>query len=86
MSEDYFETLKKQKIADFKDQIDTEKFLIKEKQAKTVSRDLPWYLKKAFESRDVNRIEFCLKKALGEGWTPEEINRSILALNTSFEN
>ncbi len=75
---DYFEQLKKQKQDVF--DLDTQKTkrLVKRRLEKLKTRrDLPRYLLRALESGDQGRVEACIDKALGEGWTQEGLSKAI---------
>ena len=75
---DYFERLKEQKKATFD---------IKEKRIKDrvrsratefeTAKPLPRYLLRALESADLGRIEACIDKAMGEGWTEADIHLAL---------
>lgn len=87
MTEDYFETLKQQKIENFK-MLDTRlKSRIRQRADEfTAAKPLPRYLLRALESGDLGRVEACIDKAMGDGWTAEEIETTLDKMKAHIKN
>jgi hypothetical protein len=76
--DDYFERLKEQKQASFKIASDRLKSRMRQRHTELqTAKPLPRYLLRALESADLGRIEACIDKAMGEGWTEEEMTLSL---------
>lgn len=87
MPSDYFETLKQQKMDAFKVADDQLKARIRKRADELQkSRPLPRYLLRALESADLDRIEACIDKAMGEGWTEEEIHLTLDVMKAHIKN
>ena len=84
---DYFERLKAQKQAAFKVKDDRVTKIFKDRLTKLkTARPLPRYLNRALESADLGRIEACIDKAMGEGWTEEEIHLALDIMKAHVKN
>ncbi len=79
---DYFETLKQQADA-FSAKADQRLKAGIRKRAEQLRdhRPLPRYLLRALESGQLGRVEACLDKAMGEGWTEEQLENSLDTMN-----
>lgn len=47
--------------------------------------ELPRYLRRAFESGDEDRVEACIKKALQEEWSEEELVKAMHKFTTESQ-
>jgi hypothetical protein len=84
---DYFETLKKQKVDVFKEADKRLKARIRQRADDlTAAKPLPRYLLRALESGDLGRVEACIDKAMGEGWTADEISLTLDKMNAHVKN
>ena len=84
---DYFETLKQQKVEAFKVADKRLKEKIRQRADElTASKPLPRYLLRALESGDLGRVEACIDKAMGEGWTSDEIHTTLDKMKAHVEN
>ncbi len=87
MSEDYFESLKQQKVDTFKAADRKLKAAIRARADDlTAAKPLPRYLLRALESGDLGRVEACIDKAMGEGWTSDEIHTTLDKMNAHVKN
>jgi hypothetical protein len=87
MSDDYFERLKQQKVDGFKAADVRLKARIRERADDlTAAKPLPRYLLRALESGDLGRVEACIDKAMGEGWTSEEIDITLDKMKAHVNN
>ncbi len=87
MVEDYFDKLKQQKVDVFQRANQRLKARVRERANElTAAKPLPRYLLRALESGDVGRVEACIDKAMGEGWTADEINTTLDKMNASVKN
>jgi hypothetical protein len=85
--DDYFETLKSQKVQQF-DFIKA-KHLRKVKNGQSIlnrldgakGKVIPRYLRRALFSGDEARVEACIDKALGEGWSELELEDQVNLLS-----
>ncbi len=75
---DYFETQKRQKLELFDLETAKAKRVIRKRiEELKPARPLPRYLTRALESGDLGRVEACIDKAMGEGWTPDDIHAAL---------
>lgn len=87
MTEDYFDTLKKQKVDAFKVADKRLKARVRERADELqAAKPLPRYLLRALESGDEGRVEACIDKAMGEGWTEAELRVSVDLMIASAKN
>jgi hypothetical protein len=84
---DYFDRLKQQKVDVFKAADARLKARVRERADDlTAAKPLPRYLLRALESGDLGRVEACIDKAMGEGWTAEEINITLDKMKAHVNN
>ncbi len=87
MVEDYFETLKQQKVDVFQEANKRLKAKVRERANElSAAKPLPRYLLRALESGDLGRVEACIDKAMGEGWTADEIHTTLDKMNAQVKN
>jgi hypothetical protein len=87
MTQDYFDKLKQQKVDVFKAADARLKARIRHRADELQgSKPLPRYLLRAFESGDLGRVEACIDKAMGEGWTADEIDITLDKMKAHTKN
>jgi hypothetical protein len=85
--DDYLDRLKQQKIDAFKVADARLKARIRHRADELqTAKPLPRYLLRALESADLGRIEACIDKAMGEGWTEEEMTLSLDVIKAHVKN
>jgi hypothetical protein len=85
--DDYFERLKQQKVDGFKIADQRLKDRVRQRATELqTAKPLPRYLLRALESADLGRIEACIDKAMGEGWTEEEMTLSLDVIKAHVKN
>ena len=84
---DYFEKLKAQKVEVFKARNVAVKAKVRERANEfSMAKPLPRYLLRALESGDLGRVEACIDKAMGEGWTAEEMEITLDKMKAHVKN
>jgi len=84
---DYFETLKAQKVDVFKEANKKMRAKVRERANElSTAKPLPRYLLRALESGDLGRVEACIDKAMGEGWTADEIHLALDLMKAHVKN
>ena len=87
MSEDYFEALNQQKVDVFNEANKKLRAKVRQRANElSAAKPLPRYLLRALESGDLGRVEACIDKAMGEGWTADEIHITLDKMNAHVKN